>query len=185
MNKQGFLVTCIKNKEQSSQKEVMDQIYSSNYNPHLVKESDNFKKELEVALSNLKKKKFELISLRNTQCIYLIQTMEDVLKIHKNFNINLKYTFKIIPLQKLIFINNFSPLNLSFIFDDLIFKLNLEKEKTYKINYEHRNTAKEKKEEIFNYLAKNIKLKVNLKEPDYIFNVQIVKNYLGCSVLKN
>lgn len=185
MNKHGFLVTCIKNKEKNSQKEVLDFLHTANYQPHLISQESNCKKELEIALLNLKKNKFEIINLKNTQCVYLISTNENVLEIYKNLNHNLKYTFKINPLSKFIFINDFKKLDLKNIFYDFISESNLQKEKTYKIIYEHRNTNKEVKVEVFDYLVKNIQLKVNLKSPDFIFTVQIVKNYLGCSVLKN
>ncbi|KCZ76238.1 hypothetical protein H311_02771 [Anncaliia algerae PRA109] len=185
MLKSGFLISCNKNKEALSQKEIISTLSLLSYKPYIMNNAFDYELELQKILTNLKKNHFDIINLKNTQSIYMILCTEDVLNIFYKINQKFKYTHKIIPLKRIHSFVDFNKLDYRNLFDDFIEEINKLENITYKIYYSHRNTNKEIKNSIINYIADRVQLKVDLCNPDYLFIVEVIKNYIGCSIIEN
>jgi tRNA(Ser,Leu) C12 N-acetylase TAN1 len=59
------------------------------------------------------------------------------------------------------------------------------KDLTYKIKYESRLTSFDSKNALFSTIHENMNLRVDLSSPQVICMVQIIKNYLGLTVMEN
>lgn len=90
----------------------------------------------------------------------------------------LRYIKRIIPIQK-----SFSGNLDEIVKNSLNITSSMEKERTYRITIEKRNSSISSRE-LISKIAKNLENKVDLENPDVILLIEIIGNLIGISLLK-
>ncbi|KAM0673532.1 hypothetical protein GVAV_002907 [Gurleya vavrai] len=177
-NRTGFLISCFKNREIQCLKEFkkIANIHSKTNSISSLNFSDSLNQELK------EKQNFERIHIDKLKNIIIIKNLDNCVEIYNNLrsmNIQTTYIQRLIPFELIFDINDIET-----IFDSFITNIK-NTDVSYKLLIESRLSDKITKENVFNFVVSRVKLKVDLDKPDFLFVVQICKNFVGASFLKN
>lgn len=183
----GYFVTCLKNKQKNSFKEIemifRNQIDVNKINQSKEEEdifSDQF--NLKIAIKNELKppERLILLLLQNIPNIYFIRIERKKGNLPTNFDqFNFKFTCKIIYLQYFDIFNNYE----SIILTKILNKQIIESINTFKIEFKQRCSNLDVKKSVFESILYHLRHKtVQLEKPQLKIHVQIVKNFIGLGV---
>lgn len=95
----------------------------------------------------------------------------------KEKNYLFEYVHRIVPIDRFVSYN------------EIVFKKsleNLDKSLSYKIEYEERFAPSDMRSRMFDFITNYLSgMKINLKNPNYLVIVQVLKTDVGFTVLKN
>ncbi|KAM0676883.1 hypothetical protein BDAP_002010 [Binucleata daphniae] len=204
-NKNGFFISCFRNREQQAYNDFIRLV-----SPLTSIKTDaalDITKSLEEEKSSDKQTLCK-IHVKNLKNVVFIEnkSKQSSLSLYENIkHMKSKYIQRLIPLYTIFdlvdykeniqaFVNEYVEENIkkhnNMIQTIIIIDNNADKNNnipthaTYKLVIEDRLTDKETKKEIFEYTLSLMKCNVNLKEPDFVFVIQICKNIVGLSFMK-
>lgn len=175
--KEGFFISCNRNKEKKALQEFASLLPSKPPS-----KTTNFEKQLEAELSQ--KRPFTKLEIKNLKNI-LILYIDNCMEIFNQIERKTKYINRLIPLQSIFFIEEMEEKMNEFIDTIKLETIKLmKKDLSFKINIERRLCC-DLKDQIFGIILSKLDMRVDLKNPDYLFEVQISKNVIGVSFIKN
>lgn len=187
MMKSAFIVTCSTGRERVACKELLGLLnrvlHSVESRVFKASSLTDYAAEVEDEIRTLVQKKARPVPLKNVRNFVLLESLvkHDVVvvcSLVRNLSVSKRYIQNITPLQRV------GPLHciLDCISSD-VSRLNANAGKTYKIVYRQRSSGLVCKEMLFEVIARNVSLKVDLSCPDYMVVVFVIKNLVGYSVM--
>lgn len=180
--KNGFFVSCKKGKESKAYKElvtILNSVFQSvDTQPDYT--SLNVSLEIENEIKIMKATFFSvyftyksIFYVSNTSPLYPSR----LFSLLKEKNVLFEYVHRIVPLDRFVTYN-----------EEVFIKCldNIDKNLSFKIDYEERFAPKDMKNKIFDFVTNYLKgMRVNLVQPDYIILIQVLKTDIGFTVLKD
>lgn len=181
--KNGFFVTCYKNKQKPSFKEIT-QILQNGFDKQRQKESFDIytMKIKEKVKEELKQANFKLCLFKNVCNIYFLENLSnvDINTLFKELeNKNHKYTHRILIMDIFtVYSQLFNDILRAYIANK-VSKTEMDKQ-SFKILFKQRCSDFDVKSALFESILYEMKrFKVDLDNPNIVIHVQIVKNYIG------
>lgn len=179
----GLLVTCYKNRQQSSFKAITHELSSISNHRDGNDDTDIFAIEIKKEVrAELGKHNVKYVSFRNISNIYFIdnRTSLDAKTIaHRLMNRNINHTHKILALDLFVEYNAAALNAISGYLDEKIEGLDVSM-RTFKIAFKQRCSNLCVKEILFDMILCRMKrFGVDLTRPDITIHVQVIKNSIG------
>lgn len=179
----GFIITCVINKEEKAFREFKDIVDSSNFNINLAEKIEtkmDFSKQLALDLNKLRIKSSFIIKDKH-KGILLVQNMSETSPV---------YIFNRLREKMTVFKNilRVLPLDLLYKFDHEIiqdFVRNHTFCGSYKIMFEGRLCQSDQKDRVFAAIIPIVENVVSLVNPENVIVVQAFKSAVGISIMKN
>lgn len=174
--KTGFIITFQKNTEHQANEEFKSMLQTK---IRTTADVPNFDQLLKQTRTQSFVQEIRIEKLKQVKMFKLENDKLDVLSIFETFNFGTKYIHRIVPLKLITTVSEYKKDLCEYI--DNISKLDV---KSFKIMYESRLNDSVK-DEMFSFVLSKLKFEVNLKHPEYVLIIQVCKNVIGVSFMKN